>query len=260
MSYLNSKLLQIKELWFQVKWERKKERMKEKNACIYDKILNTILRILRIPQISSVTHLWHFRTNLFFQVVVARGPLSPKEQGKRTWTHQSLIVFFSSLQYPLVSSIKCHGHAGLVNMSLLCAIYWHHITWFVDIIRFFQNSSLDGTPCKMASCSFNICLEKRLNCSTQTHTDNEDGVHTEKWSGALLLKTDNNGRRGGERETHRQRDHPFFFLYRIPFSPLTLLGLTALCRFSIHLSLSAAERHAKHLVPDAVVTWGYSQW
>ncbi len=35
----------------------------------------------------------------------------------------------------------------------------------------------------------------------------------------------------------------------------TLLGLMARCRFSIHLSLSAAERHAKHLVPDAVVTW-----
>lgn len=37
----------------------------------------------------------------------------------------------------------------------------------------------------------------------------------------------------------------------------TLLGLTALCRFSIHLSLSAAERQAKHFVPEMVVT--YSQ-
>lgn len=34
----------------------------------------------------------------------------------------------------------------------------------------------------------------------------------------------------------------------------TLLGLTARCRFSIHLSLSEAERQAKHLVPELVVT------
>lgn len=38
------------------------------------------------------------------------------------------------------------------------------------------------------------------------------------------------------------------------FSLLTLFGLTALCRFSIHLSLSAADRQAKHFVPEAVVT------
>ena len=57
-----------------------------------------------------------------------------------------------------------------------------------------------------------------------------------------------------ERDTQTEGSFPLFFLYRIPFSPLTLLGLTALCRFSIHVSLSAAERHAKHLVPDAVVT------
>lgn len=36
----------------------------------------------------------------------------------------------------------------------------------------------------------------------------------------------------------------------------TLLGLTARCRFSIHLSLSDAERQAKHFVPELVVTWG----
>lgn len=61
--------------------------------------------------------------------------------------------------------------------------------------------------------------------------------------------------RGDEEERDTQTEGPsFLFLYCIPFSPLTLLGLTALCRFSIHLSLSAAERHAKHLVPDAVVT------
>lgn len=44
-------------------------------------------------------------------------------------------------------------------------------------------------------------------------------------------------------------------LYLVPCTPDTLLGFTALWRFSIHLSLSAAERQAKHFVPDDVVTW-----
>lgn len=35
----------------------------------------------------------------------------------------------------------------------------------------------------------------------------------------------------------------------------TLLGCTALLRFSIHLSLSAAERQEKHLLPVEVVTY-----
>lgn len=35
----------------------------------------------------------------------------------------------------------------------------------------------------------------------------------------------------------------------------TLLGCTALLRFSIHLSLSADERQEKHLVPVEVVTY-----
>lgn len=35
---------------------------------------------------------------------------------------------------------------------------------------------------------------------------------------------------------------------------LSLLGWTALRRFSIHLSLSAAERHEKHFEPVDVVT------
>ena len=39
-----------------------------------------------------------------------------------------------------------------------------------------------------------------------------------------------------------------------PQTRSTLLGFTARCRFSIHLSLSAAERQAKHFVPDDVVT------
>lgn len=34
----------------------------------------------------------------------------------------------------------------------------------------------------------------------------------------------------------------------------TLFGLTARCRFSIHLSLSEADRQAKHFVPELVVT------
>ena len=38
--------------------------------------------------------------------------------------------------------------------------------------------------------------------------------------------------------------------------PLTLLGCTALLRFSIHLSLSAEERQEKHLLPEEVVTYG----
>lgn len=38
----------------------------------------------------------------------------------------------------------------------------------------------------------------------------------------------------------------------------TLFGLTARCRFSIHLSLSEAERQAKHFVPELVVTWRQS--
>lgn len=36
----------------------------------------------------------------------------------------------------------------------------------------------------------------------------------------------------------------------------TLFGLTARCRFSIHLSLSEADRQAKHFVPELVVTCG----
>lgn len=163
-------------------------------------------------------------------------------------------VSFSIVQY--------QRHAWLVNMTLLCAIYWHHITGFEDI-KVFQNCNLVPPPCKITSCSFNICLEKRLNCSTQTHTDTrmEFTQRNEVVHSCWQQTTTGDGE---ERERHTDRGiilfSFFFFLYRIPFSPLTLLGLTALCRFSIHLSLSAAERHAKHLVPDAVVTWGYSQW
>lgn len=36
----------------------------------------------------------------------------------------------------------------------------------------------------------------------------------------------------------------------------TLLGCTALLRFSIHLSRSADERQEKHLLPEEVVTCG----
>lgn len=36
----------------------------------------------------------------------------------------------------------------------------------------------------------------------------------------------------------------------------TLLGCTALLRFSIHLSLSAEDRQEKHLLPKEVVTYG----
>lgn len=39
------------------------------------------------------------------------------------------------------------------------------------------------------------------------------------------------------------------------FAVLTLLGCTALLRFSIHLSLSADERQEKHLLPVEVVTY-----
>lgn len=35
----------------------------------------------------------------------------------------------------------------------------------------------------------------------------------------------------------------------------TLLGWMARRRFSIHLSLSAAERQEKHLLPVEVLTW-----
>lgn len=35
----------------------------------------------------------------------------------------------------------------------------------------------------------------------------------------------------------------------------TLFGFMARCRFSIHLSLSEAERQAKHFVPELVVTY-----
>lgn len=204
--------------------------------------------------------------------------------GKQTWWWTTLINLFSTVNFTfsyfecnlsdvcfdyctvirdlnssLSRSFKYHtSHARLVNVCLLRAIYRHHITWFV-YPQDFQKQLFwfSALRCYLVQNVFLLGgVTKLFNTDTHRH---EDGVHTEKWSSALLLKTDNNGRRGGERETHRQRDHPFFFLYRIPFSPLTLLGLTALCRFSIHLSLSAAERHAKHLVPDAVVTWGYSQ-
>lgn len=40
-----------------------------------------------------------------------------------------------------------------------------------------------------------------------------------------------------------------------PINILTLLGCTALLRFSIHLSLSADERQEKHLLPVEVVTY-----
>lgn len=39
----------------------------------------------------------------------------------------------------------------------------------------------------------------------------------------------------------------------------TLLGCTALLRFSIHLSLSADERQEKHLLPEEVVTYRKEQ-
>lgn len=170
-----------------------------------------------------------------------------------------------------LSSLWSHqGHAVLVNVNVLTSSDLHRITMFTFAKDFFNDFFFYLEKAISVCCTLqNYLMElwylqgensKLLN--TDTHRD-EDGVHTEKWSGANALETDNNGRQGGERETHRQRDHLvfrlvfFWFLYRIPFSPLTLLGLTALCRFSIHLSLSAAERHAKHLVPDAVVTWGY---
>lgn len=42
---------------------------------------------------------------------------------------------------------------------------------------------------------------------------------------------------------------------QVQISTLTLLGCTALLRFSIHLSLSADERQEKHLLPEEVVTY-----
>lgn len=112
-----------------------------------------------------------------------------------------------------------------------------------------------------------VFIQWSVNTHTHTQTHKGWGSHKRHETVCSDLKTHNNNndnrRQGGERATHKRGRFStcFFsatiFLYRIPFSPLTLLGLTALCRFSIHLSLSAAERHAKHLVPDAVVTWGY---
>lgn len=46
-----------------------------------------------------------------------------------------------------------------------------------------------------------------------------------------------------------------YFTPTVCFCILTLFGCTALLRFSIHLSLSAAERHEKHLLPVEVVTY-----
>lgn len=118
-------------------------------------------------------------------------------------------------------------------------------------------------PVTLPRAALIFALEKRLNCSTQTHTDTRMEFTQRNEAVRSYWKQTTTGD-GEERERHTDRGIILFFfyifLYRIPFSPLTLLGLTALCRFSIHLSLSAAERHAKHLVPDAVVTWGYSQW
>lgn len=54
------------------------------------------------------------------------------------------------------------------------------------------------------------------------------------------------------------KPHPFSnyprFRWIIQF---TLLGCTARLKFSIHLSLSAADRHEKHLLPVEVVTCNY---
>lgn len=87
--------------------------------------------------------------------------------------------------------------------------------------------------------------------NTETHKTRGWSSHTSAAVHANGIETT----RGDEEERDTQTEGAaFIFLSCIPFSPLTLLGLTALCRFSIHLSLSAAERHAKHLVPEAVVT------
>ena len=48
---------------------------------------------------------------------------------------------------------------------------------------------------------------------------------------------------------------PTFCTVRPQTPGLTLLGWTALLRFSIHLSLSDEDRQEKHLLPVEVVTW-----
>lgn len=149
-------------------------------------------------------------------------------------------------------------------MSLLCVIQWHHITWFLEIsfcCLFFSKQQLGSSALQHYLVQLQYLLGEAAKLfNTDTHKTRGWSSHREMMRCALIENRQQRETGRRERDTQTEGSSFFFFLYRIPFSPLTLLGLTALCRFSIHLSLSAAERHAKHLVPDAVVTWGYSQW
>lgn len=109
----------------------------------------------------------------------------------------------SPLSCSVSLSFSFHRHAELVHINPLCTIYPNHITRLVV----FQNSNRDPPP-------WNITPEALTpDCSTQTHTDMGMEFTQRNEAVSSYWKTNNNDRRrGGERETHRHRDHPHPFL------------------------------------------------
>ena len=97
----------------------------------------------------------------------------------------------------------------------------------------FPSSSLDPPPCNITSCSFNICLEKRLNCSAQTHTDTRMEFTQRNEAVRSYWKQTTTTGDGEERERHTDRGfiHFVFFVFCLllplphPFLSPHLVGL-----------------------------------
>lgn len=107
------------------------------------------------------------------------------------------------------ASISFHRHAELVHIDLLRTIYPNHITRLVVFQKQQPGpSALKHYPRE----ALTLRLQTPLNCSTQTHTDMGMKFTQRNEAVRSYWKTNNNRRRGGERETHRHRDHPHPFL------------------------------------------------
>lgn len=162
-----------------------------------------------------------------------------------------MVVVRGSGAFFVLSLLYHHRHAGQCNDITLYVCYVCYI-----FVMSFRKPSLGSSILQHHLCTV-LKFAWRASEVFNTDTHRTRGWYSDREMMQSALIDNRQQQETGRRERDTQTEGSSLFvllLYRIPFSPLTLLGLTALCRFSIHLSLSAAERHAKHLVPDAVVT------
>lgn len=121
---------------------------------------------------------------------------------------------------------------------------------------FSQSSSSDPPPCNITSCSFNICLEKRLNCSAQTHTDTRMEFTQRNEAVRSYWKQTTTTGDGEERERHTDRGFTrFFFVVFFFFASSTAsLSLPSPC-WAWQLSAGSRSICLSLQLSDTQSTW-----